>query len=172
MVTLKSVFTRHEKGNATGALFCEAITSCRPVEFYYHGGFRLAEPYGIGVWLPSDRVDNEILICYQSGGYVGLGEPLGWKMFRLREIHEAKIILEGFQVRPEYRSFTENLASIRCCVTAPGKESGAGAAAPARIKEPSLSHNEMMRRFRSGHPLVRFARKAAGIGCAILKRGA
>ena len=92
MFELREIFNRSERKRATGEILCTAVHTRQLVEFYYHGGVRLVEPHCVGVFLPSARVDNEALVCYQTDGYVELGEYLGWKLFRLAEIAEVKVL--------------------------------------------------------------------------------
>ena len=147
-----------------------AINSRQLVEFYYHGGSRLAEPYCVGVYLPSDKVDNEVLICYQTEGYVEIGESLGWKMFRLAEIREAKIIKQNFRVRSEYDTDTPKMTAIRCGVLAGAVGNTTVIKEKIPAAESPLTHNELMKRFRFTHPFFWLARKTIDIGCAIRGR--
>lgn len=54
---------------ARRAIICAAISSRKLIELYYQGGFRLVEPFGLGVPISSDEVDNESLLCYQVSGH-------------------------------------------------------------------------------------------------------
>ncbi|MFC1917311.1 hypothetical protein ACFLXH_01490 [Chloroflexota bacterium] len=168
MTALKEIFTSGNRKRATGEILCMAVHAKQLVEFYYHGGSRLVEPYCVGVSLPSDRVDNEVLICYQTSGYVEIGESLGWKMFRLVEIMEAKIIKQTFQMRSEYDTDIPGMVTIRCCVLDGEAENTRVIRGKVPVVESSLTHNELMRRFRFSHPFFWLAKKTIDIGCAIM----
>lgn len=76
------MFTDRKTKTSIRTTICSAITSRQAVNFFYHGGFRSAEPYCYGV-LPDG---NEALLCYQVSGYSEFGDLLGWKLFRSSEI--------------------------------------------------------------------------------------
>ena len=71
----------------TRAALCSAIKTRRIIEFYYHGGYRKAEPFCLGVVMAGEA-DNESLLCYQTGGYSEYGNLVGWKLFRSSEISD------------------------------------------------------------------------------------
>jgi len=174
---MRSVFNR-ARGNTKARLFA-AINARRVVEFYYHGGYRTAEPFCLGVTL-AGGADNESLLCYQVGGHSEYGGTVGWKLYRVSEISELEMTREKFSGdRPGYDLANPEMATIYGCI-APEKGDRArleAKAAPApkmaaagiktmpwvkdtmplykmpRQKAPApLTHNELMRRFRFAHP--------------------
>ncbi|MFC1902029.1 hypothetical protein ACFLX3_03795 [Chloroflexota bacterium] len=98
-------------------VICSAVKSRRIIEFYYHGGDRVAEPFCLGLVMSGDA-DNESLLCYQVGGYCEYGEPVGWKLYRVSEIEDLKIISEVFcSDRPGYDTDNLEMKTIYCCVS-------------------------------------------------------
>ena len=37
-------------------IICSAIRQLRPIEFYYHGGYRTVEPFALGVVLTNSQI--------------------------------------------------------------------------------------------------------------------
>ena len=169
--TLLNITTKREKIRET---LCSAIESRRVIEFYYHGGYRTVEPFCLGL-VRSGEADNESLLCYQTGGFSELREVVGWKLYRASEMEEIELLNERFTGdRPGYDPGAIEMATLYTCVT-PVKEAVAVTHKPPRIeplprvepppepqakphvevtpvpKKQTLTHNQMMRRFRSGH---------------------
>jgi len=145
---------------------CSAIHSRHLIEFYYHGGFRLVEPFCYGEIAPGD---NEVLECYQVSGYSDFGELIGWKLFRVSEISSLEIAGEQFTgVRPEYNPYSSVMTTIYCCVSMDEECESAQVKSIERAQDidrerPSFSnqeqylspfqrHVERMRIFRISHP--------------------
>lgn len=153
----------------TRAALCSAIKSRRVIEFYYHGGFRTAEPFCLGV-IMSGEADNESLLCYQVGGHSEYGNPVGWKLFRASEISDLEITRERFSGdRPGYNPDDMGMTTIHCCVSLEEKSEKQSKVSMGKVPRiereiPSyetpreqaavyLTHNELMRRFRFTHPV-------------------
>lgn len=156
-----NIATARDKTRAT---VCGAIRARRVIEFFYHGGYRTVEPFCLGLVM-SGEADNESLLCYQIGGFSELREVVGWKLYRASEMTDIEISNERFTGdRPGYDPDAVEMATIYCCVT-PLAEAVAKAPEilkvepvpqPEKRREPVgslLTHNELMRRFRFGHPI-------------------
>jgi len=92
---------------------CSAIDSKQVIKFYYHGGFRLVEPFCYGV----STAGNEVLRGYQISGYSESGDPVGWKLFRIPEISSLAATGQHFTgVRPGYNPNDSAMATIYCHV--------------------------------------------------------
>lgn len=70
---------------------CDAIHRRRRVRFWYRGGMRTAEPYAYGV----DDGGHPILRALQVSGY-SRSRGHGWKLFRVEEIEEFRMLDETF----------------------------------------------------------------------------
>lgn len=150
-------------------LICGAVRGRRPIEFYYHGGYRTVEPFCLGIVLEGEA-DNESLLCFQTGGYSELREAVGWKLYRESEMEDIQLLNDQFDGdRPGYDPDQIAMAVIFCRVQpvkpAVGEADLAGASAMVREvlgaageatlaeSEPvPLTHNELMALFRSIHP--------------------
>jgi hypothetical protein len=142
-----------------------SIQDRRIVRFYYRGGYRTVEPYALGI-TRHGKADNESLICYQISGFCNLGEPVGWKLYRVVEMKDIEVSPERFTGdRPDYVPDNVKMAQVFCCcqplTPACLREENNGATdtrpppfylAPRPLK--SLTHNERMRRFRITHRLT------------------
>lgn len=146
------------------ASLCSAIKTRRVIEFYYHGGFRAAEPFCLGVTV-SGEADNESLLCYQVGGYSEFGNPVGWKLYRASEIEDLEATNERFSGdRPGYDPDNLEMLTIYGCVSLDTNDEVRVEPVPeVEGKIPShetprkqtavfLRHNELMRRFCFTHP--------------------
>ncbi|MBA7665637.1 hypothetical protein ES703_73711 [subsurface metagenome] len=95
------------------ATICLAIATRRVIRFYYHGGFRVVEPYRYGVIL-----SDAILRCYQFDGYGEFDDPVGWKLFRASEIHDLTLADEHFTGdRPRYHPNQSLMDPVYCQVS-------------------------------------------------------
>jgi len=156
---IRDMFVITKARKRTRAAICSAIKSRRVIEFYYHGGFRTAEPFCLGV-IMSDGADNESLLCYQVGGHGEYGNTVGWKLFRASEISDLEITGERFSGdRPGYDPDNLGMTTIYCCVSI-GAEPVRNVAREIPYYETRreqtadyLTHNELMRRFRFSHPV-------------------
>ena len=189
MVNIKRIFGVGNNKTNKRETICAAVNSKRLIEFRYHGSFRAVEPFCLGVVIPSKQVNNEALLCYQVGGHDELGEPAGWKLFRLSEISDLKVIKENFAVSSRgYNPNNVTMTSVYCCVTAadegdskPQKEIRLVESKETEVRSHydrtihvalPLTHNERMRRFRFSHPslLSKVTERVRGIGCAIMRK--
>ena len=189
MVNIKQIFGTGNNKTNKRATICAAVNSKQLIEFHYHGGFRAVEPFCLGVVMPSKQVNNEVLLCYQVSGHDEFGEPAGWKLFRLSEISDLKMIKENFAVSSRgYNPNNVTMTSVYCCVIAadegeskPQKEIRLVASKETEVRShydhtirvaPPLTHNERMRRFRFSHPslLSKVTERVRGIGCAIMRK--
>jgi hypothetical protein len=154
------------------AAICSAIRQKRPIEFYYHGGYRTVEPFCLGIVLKGDA-DNESLMCYQTGGFSDLREAVGWKLYRASEMEDIEVLKEHFTGdRPGYDLDHISMAKMICWVTFMSKPEAAIKAEPKEepkietsplppyepTPEPQpvvryITHNELMERFRFAHPM-------------------
>jgi hypothetical protein len=146
-----------------------SIEARRIIEFYYHGGYRIVEPFALGIVMYGDA-DNESLLCYQISGYSDLNEAVGWKLYRTSEMGDIEVKREQFSGdRPGYDPDKIGMVKIYCCVTPVKKAGDADKVAPKEApkvkvapqpgyelpREPViryLTHNELIRRFRFTHP--------------------
>jgi hypothetical protein len=148
---------------AMKADICSAINSRQCIEFYYHGGFRIVEPFCFGVIMHRDR---EALLCYQVSGHVEFGEPVGWKLYRFSEMSRLAVIDSCFAVRPDYNPDRIRMSLIYCRVSpTPQKEAAPETLTvspptpqppvkPSENEDITLSspdHYVEMKQFRSSH---------------------
>ena len=165
-----SITPKREKIRAT---ICAAIRARRVIEFYYHDGYRTAEPYALGVTMQGDA-DNESLICYQTGGHSDLNKAAGWKLYRASEMEEIIIKKEPFTGdRPGYDPDDIDMVKVFCSVRPeqPAMNKPTEMPQPLKVEPPNieprpvlaavekqspiyLTHNELMRQFRLTHPLA------------------
>lgn len=76
-----------------------AIDARSMIRFEYSGGERLVEPYCYGV----TRKGNEVLRAYQADGWSESGNPVGWKLFSVKEMSGLRATDIHFAGdRPEY----------------------------------------------------------------------
>ena len=160
------MFAIKEAKTGIKTMICSAIRSRHLMEFYYHGGVRLVEPFCYGEIAPGD---NEVLECYQVSGYSEFGEPIGWKLFRVSEVSSLEIAGEQFTgVRPEYDPYSSVMTTIYCCVSM-DEEGESTLEKPVKLAQdidqetptfssqeeylsPFQRHNKRMRTFRISHP--------------------
>jgi len=135
-----------QKREKTRATLCQAINTRCVIEFYYHGGYRTVEPFALGITMHGEA-DNESLICYQTGGYTDSNKTEGWKLYRASEMEDITVTKEPFTgLRPGYDPENIDMIEVVGCVRP----------VPTTLQPltpPSLTHNELMRRFRLTHPL-------------------
>lgn len=144
---------------------CSAINTRRLIEFYYHGGFRLVEPFCLGEIIPRDR---ETLLCYQVSGHVEFDVPVGWKLYRFSEMSKLRIVDDHFSGgRPGYDPDNLDMTTIYCCVSLTADEKAEaeritelstmdrGESLPHEKSESSAvsspEHYQQMQRFRISH---------------------
>ena len=98
---------------------CSAIGYRQVIEFSYHGGLRIVEPYCLGIAGPSEKIAfNEILVCYQIGGYDGYGANFGWKLYRFSEVSDIAVADRNISgTRPGYDLDKLNMKLIHCCAS-------------------------------------------------------
>ena len=114
---LSTMFATRKADTGARTMICSAISSRQLIELYYHGGFRLVEPFCLGVLMLGDA-DNESLLCYQVSGHSEFGDTAGWKLFRFSEISNLKASDRIFTgVRSGYDSNKLVMATIYCCVS-------------------------------------------------------
>lgn len=90
-----------------------AIRLRKIISFYYNGGTRNVEPYCYGI----STAGNELLRAYQIGGYSQSGKSVGWKLFRVSNISNLKVIDKSFEnIRPEYNPRDSAMTTIYCNV--------------------------------------------------------
>jgi len=161
------------------ALICSAIRNLRPIEFYYHGGYRTVEPFALGIVL-TDHQDNLSLLCWQTAGFSDMNETVGWKLYRVSDMEDLEVHGQHFTGdRPGYEPENLEMARLICFVQPPlhteekpempPKQEIKIEAPPVIVHEvPSppppppppqirpivrvLSHNQLMERFRYAHP--------------------
>jgi hypothetical protein len=161
-------FNRYRKRDDKALLIASAIRQLRPIEFFYRGGYRTAEPYALGIVL-TEHVDNLSLLCFQTGGFSDLLEVVGWKLYRVSDMEELEVLKEHFSGdRPGYDpDKLEMVKVIECVKLAPRVEEPIVElpveelkieTSPIPVQEPPpvvryLTHNELMERFRYAHPM-------------------
>jgi hypothetical protein len=131
---------------------CSAIRQLRTLEFYYHGGYHTVEPYCLGI-VKKGEADNESLICYQTSGFSDLGEVVGWKLYRASEMEDIEPLRQRFAgTRPGFDP--DNLEMYRViCYARPAWGIEEDIKEPVAVPQKrSLTHNEIMARFRYVHP--------------------
>jgi hypothetical protein len=154
-----------------------AIRQLRPIEFYYHDGYRTVEPFALGIVL-TDRRDNLSLLCWQTRGFSDNDETEGWNLYRVSDMEDLEVVSNHYTGdRPGYK--IENLemtrliafvkppehpAEVATMPVTPPPETKIPVPPPADLYVPPpppvqvrpiprvLSHNELMERFRSAHP--------------------
>ena len=108
------IFAEEKTESVLKETICAAIDARRVIEFYYQGGNRLVEPFCSGVMTPGF---NEMLLCYQVGGYCEFDKPLGWKLYRIADISSLEVTDVTFSgVRPGYDPDNLAMEFIYCCV--------------------------------------------------------
>ena len=126
------------------ARICSAIRSRRLIEFCYHGGSRTVEPFCLGTLL--SRFENVSLLCYRTGGLGDIRDTFGWKLYRLSEIKNIRVLDEQFSgVREDYGSRRVGMVTVYCSVLTPSED------VIGKTDSIAVSHEELMKRFRSGH---------------------
>ena len=101
----------------TRGVICSAIRSRRLIEFFYHGGYRTVEPFCLGLVMSGD-INNESLLCFQTGGFSELREVVGWKLYRASELEDIEVLNDTFVGdRPGYDPDAVDMVKIYCCVT-------------------------------------------------------
>jgi len=146
MPDIKHLLNTTSKRDRKIALLCSAIRSRRVIRFRYHGSCRNVEPFCLGTLI--SRNDNVSLLCYQTGGISGLREAVGWKLCRLSEIKNIELLDEHYSgVRDDYDSRKAGMVAVYCSVLPPTE------AAIVGPESMPLSHEESMKRFRTGHTL-------------------
>ena len=96
---LLNIKTLHEKKRLA---ICTAVRSRCVIEFSYRGISVAVEPYRLGMVL-SGGPKNDSLLCYQTRGFISPEETPGWKLYRLLDIKDIKILDEQFAGdRPDY----------------------------------------------------------------------
>ena len=130
------------------ALIGSAIRSRRIIEFYYHGGCRTVEPFCLGTLL--SRSNNVSLLCYRTGGLGDTREAFGWKLYRLSQIKNIRVLDEQFSgLRDDYISRKAGMVTVYCSVLPPSED------VIEKAESKTESHDESMRRFRSRHTALR-----------------
>ncbi len=154
-----------------------AIRQLRPIEFYYHDGYRTVEPFALGIVL-TERRDNLSLLCWQTRDFSDNDETEGWKLYRVSDMEEIDVISNHFtSERPGYKIENLEMARLIAFVKPPEhplEDLKMPVTPPPEIKIPKpapvasfvppplpaqvrpiprvLSHNELMERFREAHP--------------------
>jgi hypothetical protein len=170
-------FTRDDKEEKQ-LVISTAIKQLRPIEFYYHDGYRTVEPFALGIVMTEKR-DNLSLLCWQTRGFSDNDEMEGWKLYRVSDMEDLEVVSNHFTGdRPGYK--VENLEMVRLIAfvkppehpvedvkmpVAPPSEIKISEPPPADVYVPPppppvqvrpiprvLSHNELMKGFREAHP--------------------
>lgn len=73
----------------------------------------IAKTYCYGI----STAGNELLRAYQIGGYSQSGKSVGWKLFRVSNISNLKVIDKSFEnIRPGYNPRDSAMTTIYCNV--------------------------------------------------------
>jgi hypothetical protein len=162
-------------------VIASAIRQLRPIEFFYHGGFRTVEPFALGLVL-NNQGNNESLLCWQTGGFSEMNETEGWKLYRVADMGEIEVRNAFFTgdrpgYEPENLEFNKIIAcvklvphpveEVKTCVPEPTPVLTIESSPvpvyvpppPAPVVTPQpviryITHNELMERFRYAHPLA------------------
>lgn len=82
------------------SVICGAIGEHRLLRLNYHWGQRIVEPHAYGL---NDN-GHELMRVFQVSGASESGEPHGWKLLRVDEIHGLEVLKEHFgDPRPGYK---------------------------------------------------------------------
>lgn len=155
-----NISTRREKnrGNLWAAIHAQHI-----LEFDFHGRHRVAEPFALGLTRRGSP-NNESLLCYQTSRSGDKTKSEGWRVFPTSEIKELKVSKIQFTGdRPGYEPYKMDMAEVVYCIKPQKPVSEMGLKNPPVVKPSpittptppttrTLTHNELMRRFRSSHP--------------------
>lgn len=90
---------------------CSAIEKRNVLQFIYDGYTRVIEPHAYGV----NDAGHELLRAYQTSGGSESGNQIGWKMFRvdqMHSVHESGARFSG--PRPKYRKNDSDMSRIYC----------------------------------------------------------
>jgi len=92
-------------------IICDAIRNRNVLTFMHDGHHREVEPHAYGL----NRVDNEVLRCYQTHGTSHSGRVPDWKLLRVDRI-EALIVTERHFVdeRIGYVKGDRSMSTIFC----------------------------------------------------------
>ena len=74
-------------GNAMNQLLVDAINQKRTITIWYDGGDRVVEPHCYG----EGSKGQQLLRCFQTGGYSKRGEPFAWKLMTATEIRDIRL---------------------------------------------------------------------------------
>ena len=72
---------------------CKAIREYRLIELRYGWGLRIVQPHAYGL----NQNNDELLRCYQMAGASESHQPRDWKLLRLDEVHELRVLEEHFE---------------------------------------------------------------------------
>lgn len=93
---------------------CDAIAKQKVIELRYDDadtGFRIAEPYLIGV----THKDNLVLVAFQTRGASESDKYVGWKMFELEKIFALNVTSTYFpMLRSDYNRNDSRMTRIIC----------------------------------------------------------
>lgn len=91
----------------------EAIKSKTIIYFDYDGGIRVVEPYCYG----ATAEGQELLRCYQIGGFLRPQEEKGWKLFQTLGISDMVVTAQSFLGdRPGYHQTDKAIKVVYCQV--------------------------------------------------------
>lgn len=106
------------------------------------------EPFCLGTLL--SRFDNLSLLCYRTAGLGDVRDVFGWKLYRLSEIKNIRVLDEQFSgVREDYISRKAGMVTVYCSMLLPSED------VIEKTDSIAVSHEESMKRFRSGHTASR-----------------
>ncbi|AEM78240.1 hypothetical protein [Thermoanaerobacter wiegelii] len=92
---------------------CSAIKNREVIQFYYEGGIRIVEPFCYG----ESTKGNLVLRGYQVDGYSSSGNPIGWKLFIVDNMHNISLTGRKFSgLRPDYNPNDRGMVRIICNV--------------------------------------------------------
>ena len=92
---------------------CEAVRVKAVVRFSYGGVLRSVEPHCHGI----SSAGSEVLRGYQTGGYSGAGNPVGWRLFEVAKISGFGQSGQMFSsARPAYNPYDRGMVSVHCHV--------------------------------------------------------
>lgn len=77
----------------------QAIRDRKVLELRYHGYSRIVEPHAYG----RDKNGDEVLRCYQTSGGSESGEPVGWKLLKVRDVFSVQLTKNVFMMQPGYK---------------------------------------------------------------------
>ena len=92
----------------TQTIIEQAIGNMQCLQVFYGGGYRIIEPYCLGI----NTNGYLALRCWQRGGVSSSGKPTGWKIMLVNMMGSIEPLATTFSQHPEYRRGDKAMATI------------------------------------------------------------